>query len=120
MTYLLNNFEGDCASSPTNGIGKGKRRQVNSPHLWHGYLGGIGHDTRTDEPSGEATNDLGDQVYIPGPSDDLEYSGLIRQLHKKGCPGTWLTRVINAVKVYIFAFKPNRFAVKGERNWKTT
>jgi hypothetical protein len=93
---------------------------MNSPHLGHSDLWGIGHDTRTDESSGETTNDLGDQVDIPGPSDNLEYSGLIGQLYPTVWPWNWLTRVINAVKVYMFAFKPNLFAVNGERNWKMT
>jgi hypothetical protein len=87
LTYLLDNLEGDCASSSTDSIGKGKSRQVDSPHLGHGDLGGVGHDTRTDEPSGETTNDLGDQVDIPGPSDNLEYGGLIGQLCPTSCLG---------------------------------
>ena len=83
MTHLLNDFEGDCASSSTDRVGKGESRQVNSSHFGHSDLRGVGHDTRTDESRRETANDLGDQIDIPGSSDDLEYSGLITQLCSK-------------------------------------
>lgn len=86
MTCLLDDFEGDRTSSSTDSIGKGKSGQMDTTHLGHGDLRGVGHHTRTDEASGETTNDLGDQIDIPGPGNDLKYGGLMVQQCPTSCP----------------------------------